>query len=197
MALRPSSSTNQIARASSAMDYLRRKPSPVPRISSASATSSSFGDLPSRSQNQSPYGYPYAPPDVTPRADQSSLLSDMSDGQEGSLDTPSGPQLGGWWSNAPTPTASSFTQPEPSHGASTEGFISMMDDTAYTPTATQRSYSESQLAEVDEDDDLGLGNSSRRAKPNTEAPQEKLQAKPAAEAKKFESPNEADKSGKF
>ena len=192
MALRPSSSSaNQITRASSAMDYLRRKPSPVPRISSANATRSSFGDPPS----QSPYGYQYAPSDGTPRADRSSLLSDVGDEQE-TLNTPSAPQLGSWWSDAPTPTASSFSQPEPSQEASNEGFISLMDNDTFTPTATQRNHSASQVHDFDAEDDLGLGNGSRRPKLNTETTQEKVETKPIAEVKKTESPSEANKSGK-
>lgn len=199
MALRPpSGSAHQIARASSAIDYLRRKPSPVPRIPSASATNASFGDLPSRGQTQSPYGYPYGQPDVTPRADRGSLLSNVEVEQEGSLDTPSGPQVASWWSDAPTPTASSFAHPESSNGASTEGFVSLMDSSSYTPAPTQRTQSSSYLDDVDEEDGLGLGNSSNRAKAKAETHPEQTQSRPAAEVKKSEpSPTEADKSSKY
>ena len=72
MGLRPASGAGtQIARAASAIDYLRRKPSPVPRVSSASAAS--FGDLPAGGPYPSPYGYGYTP-DRAPKADRSSLF---------------------------------------------------------------------------------------------------------------------------
>ncbi|GJE90820.1 Sec23-binding domain of Sec16-domain-containing protein [Phanerochaete sordida] len=191
--LRPAAGS-QIARASSAVDYLRRKPSPVPRVSSASAMSSSFGDLPPRSQNQSPYGYGYVP-DVTPRTDRSGLSNEV--GVDDQVDTPSGPPLGTWWgdSGAPTPTAASFHhQPPPqSAEASSDGFISLMDDVP-SPYAATPSYGNGgqHMDDVDDDDDLGLGNSTRKPQAKAGSPTE-AENKPAAQATKPEAAKEAEK----
>lgn len=192
MALRPppSAAPAQIARASSAMDYLRRKPSPVPR--SASAITSPFGGAPpTNTQEYSPYGYGYTP-ETVPREDQ--------EGPE----TPSGPQLASWWgdSSAPTPTATSFVHPGMPSSASNEGFVSLMDTpvVAATPSLTNGSAISSSSSRLDtfdddDDDDLGLGNSASRAKALSEAQQETPNSKPAAEPEKTQPTKEADKPG--
>lgn len=198
MALRPSTSAaTQIARASSAIDYLRRKPSPVPRISSASAMNSSFGDMHSQAQDNSPYGYGYAPPAVAPNADRGGVSTNGGVEEGGVPETPSGPQLASWWSDAPTPTASSFSHPEPTTTTATDGFISLMDDTSYTPVAPQRNgmTASSHFNDVDEDDDLGLGNASSRARSKAATPADESEAKPAAQAQKPEPPKEQEKPG--
>ncbi|THG99767.1 hypothetical protein EW026_g2634 [Hermanssonia centrifuga] len=192
MALRPPSAQAQIARASSAMDYLRRKASPVPRMSSASAVNSSFTDLPPWGQNTNGYGIV---PEATPKADRKSKLAEVQvEEEEGAPETPSGPQLGAWWgadSSAPTPTALSF-----GHGATlqapTDGFISLMDDAplspAYGSQAKALSPSErsgSYQYDEDDDDDLGLGNNVNRLALKPEAPKEVAQ-KPAPEPPKSE-----------
>ncbi|EKM55569.1 uncharacterized protein PHACADRAFT_144091 [Phanerochaete carnosa HHB-10118-sp] len=194
MGLRPAAGP-QIARASSAVDYLRRKPSPVPRVSSASAMTSSFGDLPPRNQNQSPYGYGYA--EVTPRADRSGLSNEV--GADDQVDTPSGSSLGTWWgdSGAPTPTASSFSHPEPPTEASAEGFISLMDSvpSPFAATTSQRNGMQAtpRLDDVDEEDDLGLSNSSNRSRARAESPVTETDARPVVQAQKSELAKEAEK----
>ena len=195
MALRPSSGTGtQIARASSAIDYLRRKPSPVPRVTSASAMSSSFGDLPAIGQHASPYGYGYVP-DNAAKIDGSSVAA-----QENEPDTPSGPHLGTWWgdSGAPTPTAASFSQHDTPATTSSEGFISLMDSAPHTfttPVHRGAATTSSHLDDVDEEDDLGLGNSSNRTRARQSTPVEENEVKPAAQPTKAESQKEAEKPG--
>ncbi|KZT67726.1 hypothetical protein DAEQUDRAFT_712916 [Daedalea quercina L-15889] len=174
MGLRASAAP-QINRASSAMDYTRpslsRNSSPVPRVASANPATTTFADASLYSQalnghafgsssKQSLNGYGtngYGAQDDLSTADSDSPQSN-------------GPAMGSWWgasdASATTPTASSFTQSdEPSVSTATSGqFISLMDDVSATPTAYQahRSFTNSTIDE--EEDDLGLGNASHRAK---------------------------------
>ncbi|EIW59984.1 uncharacterized protein TRAVEDRAFT_45241 [Trametes versicolor FP-101664 SS1] len=140
----PSRSHVPINRASSAMDHAR-----------------------------SPYGNGYAP----------SQGSDHLRPESGSHGDVSGfghskpPSTGSWWgasdSDAATPTASTFVtlDDQPSSSSSNSGFVSLMDDPmlSMTPTATKQQGSplprsnQYSLAEED-DDNLGLGNSSSRSK---------------------------------
>ena len=172
MALRPATSSHTpINRASSAMDYIRRKASPVPRVSSASAATASFAD----SAYANGYGHF---PDSTPRAFHglaSERLPETAEEEPLSAVT-TGPQVASWWgdaneSGAPTPTAAGFAQSNPSMSESSDGFISLMDANAYsvtpTPSTTRQSSSSQGYAARDfdqDEDDLGLGNSSRRSK---------------------------------
>lgn len=182
MALRSGSGNyNQIARASSAVDYLRRKPSPVPRVSSASATAADFADAP---WGHSQIANGYAPiPETTPKAERTSSLAELRVEEEETVsETPAGPQMGSWWgapdsgSGAPTPTASSFDHSE-SLAPSTDGFISLMDAPSFSaPTSISQSSSSSGKPasyqyDDDEDDELGLGNSGNRRKTIDEGPQ--------------------------
>lgn len=186
MALRPNSGNNaQIARASSAIDYLRRKPSPVPRGSSASATAPTFNDAYSTSGMQ-PYTYNgyVPPPEATPKIERSNTLMNMSVEEEEAVpDTPARPQLGSWWSasdaDALTPTASSFDHPETVGNPSTEGFISMMDVPTFSASASVSRTPSSQQYEDEDDDELGLGNNaSKRNTPQTETAPRTAQAAP-------------------
>lgn len=139
----------QIDRASSAMDTTRRKSSPVHRIASANALTTSFA--------QAHGGGAYQPLAGV----SSSNIEDDGD-QEG--------QEVSWWgstSNMATPTAPSFSQVnngDPS--ASTEGFVSLMDDSKFgIATSTTTSYGPSSTASHEEDDDdLGFGNASSKKK---------------------------------
>ncbi|KAI0797906.1 Sec23-binding domain of Sec16-domain-containing protein [Abortiporus biennis] len=155
MALRPSNPAHvQINRASSAMDYIRRKASPIPRVSSASATAPTFGD-------------------ATPFRNFGNTSNSQGDGS--AEDSSSGPQIASWWgaseSTAPTPTATSFVHLDSGVPAvASEGFISLMDDPALSvppsaPPRTPSSFAASHSIpqSINEEDDLGLGNSTSRA----------------------------------
>ncbi|EMD38408.1 hypothetical protein CERSUDRAFT_82659 [Gelatoporia subvermispora B] len=169
-------STAPVNRASSAMDHVRpfeRKPSPIPRVSSASATTTAFanGSLYSQALNGHAFG--------------SAVKQDLTDVKQSegadhsqSHEQSNGSSMGAWWgssdsgSGAPTPTASSFVRldEEPATNGTTSGFISLMDDPAYsiTPVATSSPNPIMNGASRDdfgdEEDDLGLGNSSGRPK---------------------------------
>lgn len=200
MALRPPSASHaQIARASSAIDYLRRKPSPVPRVSSASAAT--FTDLPSRTHGQAPYGYMNGV-EAPPKADKGDLHTPTI--QEDTVDRPPAPQMGSWWSglesDAPTPTATSFS--DTSLEPSTDGFISLMDDSQLSAPSTSSTAKFSATPKLassedyafDAEDDLGLGNRSRNAKAAGSAAEE---TKPSVPTPPPEKPKEVEKQGTF
>jgi len=174
MALRPSSSNHvPINRASSAMDYVRRKASPVPRVSSASATSASFTDVqPTRSFSTSVLSNEATPRahNIAPSANLTNLDTQMESARG---EASASPLTGAWWgaseSGAPTPTASQFVPLGHAVPASSDGFISLMDDPSFsmTPTATRPSAidrSSSLESNEEDEDDLGLGNSMKRKK---------------------------------
>lgn len=187
----PSASHAQIARASSAIDYLRRKPSPVPRVSSANATT------------RTSFVYGYANGSDAPR-DNTDLATPTT--QYDVSKELAGPQLGSWWgsgdSGAPTPTATSFSHSNAPLNSSSNGFLSLMDDSAvvgpssststhFQGTATMNSTKQDDL---DDEDDLGLGNSSNRAKKPVSAPAEEG-TKPAATAAapRVEQPSQSER----
>ncbi|KAI0341617.1 hypothetical protein BDW22DRAFT_1332329 [Trametopsis cervina] len=191
MALRTSTtSPAQIARASSAVDYLRRKPSPVPRGSSAGG--SAYGLA---SKSQVPYGYP--------NGFNSSPTEEMTTPTAQDDASGSGPRVASWWGSAEsqsaTPTATSFPHPDGSLDQSSEGFISLMDDAALAgPHTTSQFAAASRMNslardDIDEDDDLGLGNSGNRSKKAADTPAED-QKKAAPPPSKSEPVKEADKS---
>lgn len=161
MALRPPASHIQINRASSAMDYIRRKASPVPRVSSANAVTPSFADYTPHSSANGFATYPSA----TSMSYQGSANEDIS---ESSAEAePTGARVAAWWSDpadsgVPTPTATSFTHVNGAASESNGEFISLMSDSAHAVTPIPPSHS-SQYGNggFDEDDDLGLGNSRR------------------------------------
>ncbi len=197
MALRTSTtSPAQIARASSAIDYLRRKPSPVPRVSSAGISPVSTLSA------QSPYGYPngYAP---SSRPDMSTPTV-----QEDAGERSAGPQIASWWgageSESATPTATTFAHPdEAQQPSSSEGFISLIDTPGFSgpSSTTQAQFTAAAQAQsigqdaLDDEEDLGFGNNSSRKKSTPDAPTEpgKADATPAPAAEK---PKEAEKPGK-
>jgi hypothetical protein len=140
----------QIDRASSAMEYrpAYRKSSPAPRIASASAAMSQF------SQTNFNYGgYPYANDTTNSSYEQS------SDGDS---------RAGAWWGSSSTGNSSTTTPTVPllpnDRSSPSSDFVSLMEvspipsmsDSSITPRS-------SALATHEEDDDeLGLGNSSKR-----------------------------------
>ncbi|PCH38075.1 hypothetical protein WOLCODRAFT_161281 [Wolfiporia cocos MD-104 SS10] len=188
MAYRPPPASHvQINRSSSAMDYVRpsmaRKPSPVPRVSSASAMTSSFADtsLYSQALNGHAFG-------MGSKQNLSSMKLEEED-NEARPEQSNGPAIGTWWgsseSAAPTPTASSFARTEENtQPDSSSGFISLMDDPAFsvTPTAPSRSARPASFEE-DEEDDLGLGNASHRVRPRNSDEDQNTDPAPAKESK--------------
>ena len=155
-----------IARASSAIDYLRRKPSPVPRISSASAASPNFSNLPGWGPPAVANGYAPGPEVMQRPSKLAELRVEEEESEQGSL---AGPQTGSWWGasdvDARTPTASSFEHHGPSMNSSTEGFVSLMDAPTFGgPVSQSRTASGTSSEQYDDDDELGLGNNAFRKK---------------------------------
>ncbi|KAF5365767.1 hypothetical protein D9758_003329 [Tetrapyrgos nigripes] len=147
-------------RASSAMDYSRPKASLHPRVASASAATTTFAQSQSFGQAASHYS-PYSPMGngsselLTPRP---ALESTEEEGQEVT-----------WWgsSSAVTPTATSFVRlNEASTPVSTDGFISLMDDSNFTVASSSRTSHTSRRNDLqdDMDEDLGFGNAKPRSK---------------------------------
>ncbi|KAG5642961.1 hypothetical protein DXG03_001843 [Asterophora parasitica] len=187
----------QIDRASSAMDYTRRKPSPGPRIASAHPSTTSFASAPSFGQalngQRSHNGYSPSEDLITPRP---SLTTDEDD---------SNTQEATWWggtgyaetSPTQTPTASTFMRvdgTELSPSASADGFISLMD-TAYSavPPSTTRSTPQSSphLDEEDEED-LGFGNSKREKQEKVNAENEAPKSSPSPQPAQPAAPTPAE-----
>ncbi|TFY71190.1 hypothetical protein EVG20_g1803 [Dentipellis fragilis] len=191
----------QIDRASSAMEYrpFPRNSSPVPRIASANAATSTFAQA----------GYGYTPYGQSGSYGQSNGLHPMSsipdmsanpspDGTKTAHDTGAGnagnaSATSPWWgssypeeSAASTPTATTFYQVDQNSSPSSSGFVSLMDDpalsgpsSATTPSATSSTLATHQ--EQDDEEDLGFGNSSsKRATPQGDKTEE---VKPAPEKK--------------
>ncbi|KAG6866929.1 hypothetical protein C0991_003845 [Blastosporella zonata] len=169
-----------IDRASSAMDYSRPKPSPpAPRIASANASTTSFAHTPSFSQalNSQKSSNGYSPSDdlVTPRP------SLVAEGDEGTV------QEAIWWGGTAyaegpataTPTMTSFMRVDEgaiSASASTDGFISLMDNvSSYSPglTASSRSSAQASPHPDEDEEDLGFGNASHK-------PQQEVKREPSS-----------------
>lgn len=203
MALRSSAGQQvPVNRASSAMDYIRRKASPVPRTSSANALTTSIPNTPSFPPHS------YGTNGVTPKANGPSgnRLTEITP-QELSPTTPSQTN-GGWWgateSSVPTPTAASFVTTNVPVVESTDGFISLMDDPALSlapspaPSSFNRTFSSSTDVDFD-DDDLGLStNKSRKPAPSIEKvdSQQSSSSSSTIEERKGEPAKTEDKSGK-
>ena len=197
----PSASHAQIARASSAIDYLRRKPSPVPRVSSASAAT--FTDLPPRNYGDPAYGYVNGVA-ATTKTNKDDLHTPTI--QENALARPPAPQMGAWWSamesEVPTPTAASFS--DSSLEPSAEGLFSSMGDPALSAPSSSSTakfsatpkLQPSEQYDFDEEDDLGLGNNAHKAKKAKEVTEDTEQ-KPVDPTPPPEKPKEAEKPGAF
>ncbi|KAF7338256.1 Protein transport protein sec16 [Mycena venus] len=177
-----------IDRASSAMDHVRRRPSPppAPRIASANASTTMFAQAPSFVQAYNNYSpNPYSPSMTTPKPNVETTTHDEEDtGQEVS-----------WWGSSSyandsanqTPMAATFVQVDSGISSSSDGFISLMDNASYSVApAKAKSQQKSSVAEdVDEDDDLGFGNS----KPAPKKEKEETDAAPSAAAPPPERPD--------
>jgi len=172
-----------INRSSSAMDFLRKKASPVPRVSSANAVSTVFPTSPVPPPPPPPLngyasftGMSAMSTKAQAQGPSGNRLADLGATEDNSAEASheSGPRVASWWgseeSSVPTPTASAFTQVDTHLSESAEGFVSLMDDPAYsmTPTVTSRAASAferstSMQSSIDDDEeDLGFGNSRPR-----------------------------------
>ncbi|KAF8212186.1 Sec23-binding domain of Sec16-domain-containing protein [Mycena galopus ATCC 62051] len=184
-----------IDRASSAMDHVRRRPSPPPhpRIASANASTTTFAQAQAPPFVQAYSNYspnPYSPSMATPRPHSEATPEEDETGQEVS-----------WWGSSSyandsanqTPMAATFVQVDSGVSSSSDGFISMMDSASYSvaPVARAKSGQQPPTEEADEDDDLGFGNSKPASKKETEetssapaaaAPPQRPEAKPAPAA---------------
>ncbi|KAJ6630820.1 Sec23-binding domain of Sec16-domain-containing protein [Mycena sp. CBHHK59/15] len=182
----PPKSQAPIDRAASAMEHVRRRPSPpAPRIASANASTTTFAQAPSFGQafnNYSPAS-PYSPSMATPKPNTE---TNDDAGQEVT-----------WWGSSSyandsanqTPVAATFVQVDAGASSSSDGFISLMDNTSYSvgPSAVKAKPQQLSIAD-EEDDDLGFGNSKREQKKEKEveapavAAPERPEAKPAPAA---------------
>ncbi|THH16347.1 hypothetical protein EW146_g4280 [Bondarzewia mesenterica] len=184
----------QIDRASSAMDYRPKKSSPVPRIASASAATTSFAQA-TYGYTAGPYGYSNGMTllpgisDVPSEINSSDANSgDAEDSNEEQTVTSGSP----WWgssfteeSSATTPTAATFYHVDGSAAhPSTSGFISLMDGptnmpaVSPPPSATLRS---APAAPNEDDEDLGFGNFSIKRKQSDDETDESKPAETAME----------------
>ncbi|KAJ6596911.1 Sec23-binding domain of Sec16-domain-containing protein [Mycena vulgaris] len=158
-----------IDRASSAMDHVRRRPSPpAPRIASANASTTTFAQAPSFGQAYNNYSpNPYSPSMNTPRPSTEST-HDEDTGQEVS-----------WWGSSSyandsanqTPMAATFMQVDSGISSSSDGFISLMDNASYSVAPTAQAKGDTQrssAADEEDEDDLGFGNSKRALKKEKE-----------------------------
>ena len=149
-------------RAASAMGYDRfeaKAEHGVPRVFSADAGTTTF------SQSQSfPSSYNYMGMNNNNHTGNEDVT------QKGE---PQDQQGSGWWSsaygNGPTPTASSFVKVDAPVTDSGSGFISLMDTySPFTPSpalSAAPSQRNGMAEDPENDDDLGLGNSSKKKTP--------------------------------
>ena len=166
----------QMDRASSAMDHFRpeaRRPSPVPRVASASAATTTFA------QSYAPTSRYRSTLGGVGGVPESDGLND-SEGQELS-----------WWGSAshdrsgPTPTAATFHKVDEAESGG--NFVSLMDDfsSGITPIVPKSSQSQSRNDINDDDEeDLGFGNStSKKQKADTSVSASEPKDKPKEEPK--------------
>ncbi|KAJ7155946.1 Sec23-binding domain of Sec16-domain-containing protein [Mycena crocata] len=153
-----------IDRASSAMDHVRRRPSPpAPRIASANASTTTFAQAPSFGQAYNSYSpNPYSPSMNTPRP-----------GTEATHEEDTGQEVSWWGSSSygndsanQTPMAATFMQVDSGISSSSDGFISLMDNASYSvaPVAQAGGATKRSATDEDDEDDLGFGNSKNAAK---------------------------------
>ncbi|KAK0210780.1 Sec23-binding domain of Sec16-domain-containing protein [Desarmillaria ectypa] len=150
-------------RAASAMDTIRRKQSPpMPRISSASATTTVFAPSHSFGQVLSDY----KPLGTMNEADIATPKPSFDE-----TDDDPNTQEVTWWGDglsSRTPTATNFVKVNDAAVTSADGFISLMDNTAFAlapPPATASRPSHNVPNEEDEEEDLGFGNSKPKDQP--------------------------------
>ncbi|KAG2144936.1 Sec23-binding domain of Sec16-domain-containing protein [Suillus cothurnatus] len=166
MAVSTSHSHMPIDRASSAMDYYTRKPSPAPPLTAPLHPPRSA--YPYSAHGSGMNGHPttngYAPAYGEPLSRKPSLEMTAEEGSEQQQ------QETGWWSSlnnadsGPTPTTATFHSVD-HFRASSDGFISLMDDPALAAapsTSMSNRQPQPSLEDEDEDEDLGFGNNANR-----------------------------------
>jgi len=149
-----------VERSSSAMGYMRQKP--IVQTNSMHSISSS---------QSSPIGYGFN--SISRDGESYAPKSHITQATEEELESETPVQTASWWGNddqlnsTKTPTAATFMQvDESSVQASSDGFISLMDDQNFSFGSHQPSRQASTTSSFDaeDDDDLGLGNSKSRIK---------------------------------
>lgn len=175
----PAAPNIHVERASSAMDYLRpnaNRVSPVPRIASANAATTTFSQAANSRYGHAPQHAAY--PSFTQAAKQGAG-DDATEGQEVSMP---------WWGSSygedtgATPTAASFVRAEEPAETDTGGFISLMDTPSPAPSvAPSHNASRSASTLDDDEDDLGFGNSRKKTRDDDEV--KKAEASKPAETK--------------
>ncbi|KAF8522284.1 Sec23-binding domain of Sec16-domain-containing protein [Hysterangium stoloniferum] len=173
-----------IDRAASAMDHLRperHRASPVPRVASASAATTTFA------QAYNPISH-YKPALGVVNGTAENDNTTESEGQEVT-----------WWGShssdnaGPTPTATTFHEVDERE---TEGnFISLMDEFSPGPTPMAAKSSQSRVEDDEDLEDLGFSNTATKAKAESATSDTELSDKPTKEAKD-EKKSEAAKPGK-
>lgn len=151
----------QTDRASSAMDYIKPKTSPAPRISSANPITTIF-------PYSTSYGYTFSNHGIP---NGFNTGDDMITPRPAEHVDENAKQEANWWSssaydensNTQTPTASTFLRVDGNVLPSSNGFVSLMDHDTYPPASPAHPAPEVPLA-LDDEEDLGFGNS-RRDKP--------------------------------
>lgn len=164
-----------IDRASSAMEYSRpdtNKSTSSPRVASAGPATTTFAQTPSFGQVIKGYGAMNGHTSHYGNATVSSKTSLDTTNEETSPE-----QESPWWgtsypenSSAPTPTAAAFVQVDDAAvPASSTGFISLMDDHQFaTPSPPVSREPSSSYTEEEDEEDLGFGNSKKRAQEKEE-----------------------------
>ncbi|KZV90262.1 hypothetical protein EXIGLDRAFT_750750 [Exidia glandulosa HHB12029] len=169
----------QIDRASSAIDYLRpaaNRTSPVPRIASANAATTSFSQAAANGR----YGNPPYNSFMPSPTKQASTDEGESQGQDASMP---------WWGNSygedsgATPTAASFVRADEPPADNTSGFISLMDTPSPAISAAPSKTPSRSGTSFDEDDDeLGFGNKSTKKSKSEHEEGKQPASKPAEKA---------------
>ncbi|KAG1891037.1 Sec23-binding domain of Sec16-domain-containing protein [Suillus subluteus] len=173
MAVSTSHSHVPVDRASSAMDYYTRKPSPAPPLTAPLHPPRSA--YPYSAHGSGMNGHPttngYAPAYGEPLSRKPSLEMTAEEGSEQQQ------QETGWWSSlnnsdsGPTPTTATFHSVD-HFQAPSDGFISLMDDPALAAapsTSMSNRQPQPSLGYEDEDEDLGFGNNANRRERRQEA----------------------------
>ncbi|KAF8964701.1 Sec23-binding domain of Sec16-domain-containing protein [Flammula alnicola] len=162
-------------RSSSAMGYMRQRPA----VQTHTATSNSIS-----SSQSSPVGFGFndQPPSEDPYAPKSRSAS--NDDLETPIQTI---QTASWWGSSTeangsnnTPTAATFMRvDESSIQATSDGFISLMDNNSFSiGPVRQQQQSSSMQADFVDDDDLGLGNSKPQPEKQESSPVKEEAATP-------------------
>ncbi|KAG1756748.1 Sec23-binding domain of Sec16-domain-containing protein [Suillus paluster] len=201
MAVSTSHAHVPIDRASSAMEYYHptRKPSPAPPLTAPLHPPRS--GYPYSAQGSGMNGHSmtngYVPAYTTePLSRKPSLEITAEEGPEQQ-------QEAGWWSSlnnsdsGPTPTTATF-HPVDHFQASSDGFISLMDDPALAAVPSpSMSNHQSQPSFEDEEDDLGFGNNAFKRERPQEAAEcgSETSTTPAADVKKTEETKDAKTPG--